>query len=58
MKYFSKDQIEYWSRKYLPEKIQFYKLNSFGSIKIFFNKGQKFDLEKQGHGSEKTNGAM
>ena len=56
MKYFSKDQIEYWYRKYLPEKIRNFIRNLIPfwvQLRYFSIKAKKFDLEKQGHGEAK-----
>ena len=56
MKYFSKDQIEYWYRKYIPEKIRDFIRNSIPfwiQLRYFSIQTKKFDYEKQGHGEAK-----
>ncbi len=56
MKYFSKDQIEYWYRKYTPEKIRHFIRNSIPfwiQLRYFSIQTKKFDYEKQGHGEAK-----
>ena len=56
MKYFSKDQIEYWYRKYIPEKIRDFIRDSIPfwiQLRYFSIQAKKFDLEKQGHGEAK-----
>ena len=56
MKYFSKDQIEYWYRKYIPEKIRDFIRNSIPfwiQLRYFSIKAKKFDFEQQGHGEAK-----
>ncbi len=56
LKYFSKDQIEYWYRKYIPEKIRDFIRDSIPfwiQLRYFSIQAKKFDLEKQGHGEAK-----
>ena len=56
MKYFSKDQIEYWYRKYIPKKVRDFIRNSIPfwiQLRYFSIQSKKFDLENQGHGEAK-----
>tara|TARA_Y100001935_G_scaffold250457_1_gene250640 strand:- start:396 stop:1298 length:903 start_codon:yes stop_codon:yes gene_type:complete len=56
VKYFSQEQIKYWYRKYIPEKIRNFIRNLIPfwiQLGYFSIQAKKFDFENQGHGEAK-----
>ena len=50
------DQIKYWYRKYVPEKIRLFIRKSIPfwfELRYFYIQTKKFDFETQGHGEAK-----